>query len=132
MVVAFEVVCSACACLACTVTALTKQFLDRLGIVPREGVSSEHLAGGFSSIYPVLKTMEESGKIRRGYFIAGRGAVQFANPGALERLRDLREPAADPFVVMLAATDPANPYGATLPWPSATTIVRSDDLPALR
>jgi ATP-dependent Lhr-like helicase len=101
-------------------TAVARQLLDRLGIVTREGVGNEHLVGGFSSIYPVLKAMEEAGKVRRGYFIAGRGAVQFASPGAVERLRELREPADDPLVVMLAATDPATPYGASLPWPERT------------
>jgi ATP-dependent Lhr-like helicase len=64
-----------------------------------------------------LKTLEESGKIRRGYFIAGRGAAQFADPGALERLRSLREEPEERTVRLLAATDPANPYGAALPWP---------------
>lgn len=93
-------------------TALSRQLLDRLGVITREGVA------GFTTIYPVLKAMEEAGRIRRGYFIAGRGAAQFADPGALERLRDLKEPADDASIVMLAATDPANPYGATLPWPT--------------
>jgi ATP-dependent Lhr-like helicase len=105
----------------------TTQLLDRLGVVTREGVSSERITGGFSSVYPVLKAMEETGKIRRGYFIAGRGAVQFANPGALERLREFRETGETPLVVMLAATDPANPYGASLPWP-----VREDNRQAGR
>jgi ATP-dependent Lhr-like helicase len=102
---------------AARLTAMARQLLDRYGVVTREAVSSERLPGGFSSIYPVLKVMEEAGKIRRGYFIAGRGAVQFAHPGAVERLRDFREPSEQPSVVMLAATDPANPHGATLPWP---------------
>ncbi|MCI0444866.1 DEAD/DEAH box helicase, partial [bacterium] len=98
-------------------TALANQFLNRLGVVTREAIGSEKIAGGFSAVYPVFKLMEESGKIRRGYFIAGRGAAQFALSGALDRLRDFREPAEDPQTYLLAATDPANPYGAVLPWP---------------
>jgi ATP-dependent Lhr-like helicase len=103
---------------AARLTAIAMQLLDRLGIVTREGVWTEHFPGGFAAIYPVFKAMEEAGRIRRGYFVAGRGALQFANPGALERLREFRDRADDPLVVMLAATDPANPYGATLPWPT--------------
>ncbi len=99
------------------VAALANQLLNRLGIVTREGVAAEKIAGGFSSVYPVLKLMEESGKIRRGYFIAGRGAAQFASAGALDRLRDFREVDSEPNVVLLAASDPANPYGIVLPWP---------------
>lgn len=99
--------------------ATSQQLLDRLGVVTREAIAAERISGGFSAVYPVLKVMEEAGRIRRGYFIAGRGAAQFALPGALERLRGLREPEeCDP--VMLAATDPANPYGAALPWPDRT------------
>jgi len=97
---------------AARLTALSKQLLERLGVVTREAVP------GFSSVYPVFKAMEEAGRIRRGYFIAGRGAAQFADAGALERLRELREVGDEPSIVMLAATDPANPYGASLPWPA--------------
>ncbi|HEX8024891.1 MAG TPA: hypothetical protein VF484_01675, partial [Candidatus Limnocylindrales bacterium] len=72
-------------------------------------------------VYPVLRALEESGRIRRGYFVEGLGAAQFALSGAIERLRAMREPASaegDPPVVhLLAAADPANPYGAALPWP---------------
>jgi ATP-dependent Lhr-like helicase len=102
---------------AARLTAIARQLLDRLGVVAREAVAGERIPGGFSSLYPVLKAMEEAGHIRRGYFIAGRGAAQFANPGALERLRQFTHPADEPGVVMLAATDPANPYGSALPWP---------------
>jgi ATP-dependent Lhr-like helicase len=75
--------------------------------------------GGFSAVYPVLKAMEDAGRARRGYFVAGLGGAQFAIPGAEERLRALREPSPEPLTLVLAATDPANPYGATLPWPRA-------------
>ena len=83
---------------------------------------AEGLEGGFSAIYPMLRALEEAGRIRRGYFVAGLGAAQFALAGALERLRSVREPAADrpamrPLVHLLAAADPANPYGAAVPWP---------------
>ncbi len=98
-------------------TALANQFLNRLGVVTREAVGSEKIAGGFSAVYPVFKLMEESGKIRRGYFIAGRGAAQFALSGALDRLRDFREASSESQTYLLSATDPANPYGAVLPWP---------------
>lgn len=98
-------------------TALANQFLNRLGVVTREAIGSEKITGGFSAVYPVFKLMEESGKIRRGYFIAGRGAAQFALSGALDRLRDFREQSEEPQTYLLAATDPANAYGAVLPWP---------------
>jgi ATP-dependent Lhr-like helicase len=70
-------------------------------------------------VYDVLKAMEDGGRVRRGYFLAGRGATQFALPGADDRLRSLREPSESPQTYAVAATDPANPYGATLPWPAA-------------
>src|SRR5262249_21304156 len=73
--------------------------------------------GGYNTLYPVLKTMEESGWIRRGMFAAGLGAAQFAMPAAVDLLRNLRNEPASPEVVALAATDPANPYGTILPWP---------------
>jgi ATP-dependent Lhr-like helicase len=77
--------------------------------------------GGFAGVYPVLRALEESGRIRRGYFVEGLGAAQFALSGAIERLRTMREPASargdEPVVHVLATTDPANPYGAALPWP---------------
>ncbi|HUQ41305.1 MAG TPA: hypothetical protein VM052_02270, partial [Candidatus Limnocylindrales bacterium] len=85
----------------------------------REVVQAEEISGGFAAVYGVLRAMEEAGRVRRGYFVAGRGAAQFALPGAVDRLRTLREPDedAEPKVVTLAATDPANPYGAALGWP---------------
>jgi len=100
--------------------ALAAQLLDRHGVVTREATLSEGTPGGFAAVYPVLKLMEEAGAIRRGYFIAGLGGAQFAHPGAVDRLRTLRERADDGEVVTLAAGDPAQPYGAALPWPETT------------
>ncbi len=102
-------------------TALATQLLARHGVLTREAVMAEEVPGAFAALYPVLKALEEAGRVRRGYFVAGLGGSQFADPGALDRLRGLRESARDgegglPAVV-LAATDPANPYGAALPWP---------------
>jgi ATP-dependent Lhr-like helicase len=97
--------------------AITQQLLARHGVVTREAVMTENVPGGFGVVYPVLKGMEETGRIRRGYFVAGLGATQFAMPGALDLLRSLRETSDELEIVMLAATDPANPYGATLKWP---------------
>jgi ATP-dependent Lhr-like helicase len=124
--------------------SLATALLERHGVLTREAVSAEDVAGGFSAVYPVLRAMEESGRIRRGYFVDGLGAAQFALPGAVDRLRAMREPgasatasatavgaattggaaaanatatAAGPTVHLLAAADPANPYGAALAWP---------------
>jgi ATP-dependent Lhr-like helicase len=90
-------------------------LLQRYGVVVREAVSSEGAAGGFTGVYPVLRAMEEAGRIRRGYFVEGCGGAQFALPGAVDALRSQRGPSD--VVVSLAATDPANPYGSILPWP---------------
>jgi ATP-dependent Lhr-like helicase len=98
-------------------TARVRQLLDRYGVITREVVQAEEIAGGFSAVYGVLRSMEEAGRVRRGYFVAGRGAAQFALPGAVDRLRTLREPEGEQKVVTIAATDPANPYGAALGWP---------------
>ncbi len=98
-------------------TALAKTLLSRYGIVTREAVHAEGIPGGFSAVYDVLKAMEESGRVRRGYFVAGLGATQFAAPGADDRLRSMRDRPETPHVLVLAATDPASPYGAALPWP---------------
>jgi ATP-dependent helicase Lhr and Lhr-like helicase len=102
-------------------TAVTRQLLARYGIVTRESVAAEWVPGGFGTIYAVLKAMEETGRIRRGYFAAEVGAAQFALPPALEQLRALKEEPEIPEVVHLAATDPANPYGAILKWPESFT-----------
>ncbi len=98
--------------------ALAVSLLERHGVVTREAVASEGIAGGYASVYPVLRAMEESGRARRGYFVAGLGAAQFALPGSVDRLRAVRED--EPSVRVLAATDPAQPYGAALPWPRGT------------
>jgi ATP-dependent Lhr-like helicase len=97
--------------------AQIRQVLERHGVVTRETVRSEGAGGGFAAAYGILKTMEEAGRIRRGYFVAGLGAAQFALPGAVDRLRSARARQDEPHGVVLAATDPANPYGAALPWP---------------
>ncbi len=100
--------------------AIALALLDRHGIVTHEAVVADGVAGGFAAVYPILRAMEEAGRIRRGYFIDGLGAAQFALGGALERLRSVRESAEAPGrarVHLLAAADPANPYGAALAWP---------------
>jgi len=99
--------------------AVALQLLNRYGVLTREAVAAENVPGGFSAVYDVLKALEESGRIRRGYFVAGLGATQFALPAAVDLLRQLRtEPHAEkPEFVQLAATDPGNPYGSVLRWP---------------
>ena len=99
--------------------ALALQLLNRYGVLLRESIAVENVPGGFSAVYDVLKAMEESGRIRRGYFVGGLGATQFALPAAVDLLRQLRTepPAEKPEFVQLAATDPANPYGSVLRWP---------------
>ena len=98
-------------------------LLERHGVLTREAVANEAVDGGFSAVYPVLRLLEEGGRIRRGYFVDGLGAAQFALPGAVDRLRALRNLPGDSAndhdraVHLLAAADPANPYGAALPWP---------------
>ena len=96
--------------------ARVEVLLERHGVLPREAILGDAL-GSFAELYPVLKALEESGRIRRGYFVAGLGAAQFARAGADDRLRALRNAADESEPVVLAATDPANPYGAALPWP---------------
>jgi ATP-dependent Lhr-like helicase len=100
---------------------MAQQLLTRYGVITRETVASEAVAGGFSAVYTVLKAMEDAGRIRRGYFVAGLGAAQFALPAALDLLRSLRDVPEEPRTVVLAATDPANPYGSILPWPAFAT-----------
>jgi ATP-dependent Lhr-like helicase len=91
-------------------------LLERYGIVTREQVLAEGIAGGFSILYDALSQLETLGVCRRGYFVEGLGGAQFALPGAVERLRAQRAVEEAPPLV-LAATDPAQPYGAALPWP---------------
>ncbi|HEY3055871.1 MAG TPA: crosslink repair DNA glycosylase YcaQ family protein, partial [Thermoanaerobaculia bacterium] len=98
-------------------TAIAQQLLTRYGVVTREAPGPENITGGFSAVYPVLKAMEEKGRVRRGYFVAGLGATQFASGGALDLLRSLREGPEQPETVMIAASDPANPYGTIVKWP---------------
>ena len=101
--------------------AIAHQLLTRYGVVFRETAHAENLPGGFSAIYDVMKALEEAGKVRRGYFAADLGATQFAMPAAVDLLRSLRVTPQDEKaeMVQLAATDPANPYGALLRWPAA-------------
>jgi ATP-dependent Lhr-like helicase len=102
-------------------TALAAQLLDRYGVLTRDAVLAEDIAGGFSAVYGVLRAMEESGRARRGYFVEGLGGAQFAVPGAVDRLRAVRRQEVagdDAGLRVLAATDPANPFGAALPWPA--------------
>jgi ATP-dependent Lhr-like helicase len=132
--------------------ALANTLLERHGILIRGAVMAERVTGGFGALYPVLRAMEDAGQCRRGYFVEGLGAAQFALPGAVDRMRAmaadpgqraaaLPAPAQDPWasaapeappapasaggpVVVLAAADPANAYGAALPWPA-----RPDETP---
>jgi ATP-dependent Lhr-like helicase len=109
---------------------MVEQLLERHGVLTRGAAVAEHAPGGFASVYSVLKALEESGRCRRGYFVEGLGGAQFAVAGAVDRLRRLADPArlADAGrgstggggggTVVLAAPDPANPYGAALPWPA--------------
>jgi ATP-dependent Lhr-like helicase len=108
--------------------AMAQQLLTRHGVITRETVASEAVAGGFTAVYQVLKAMEDAGRIRRGYFVAGLGAAQFAMPAALDLLRSQRDIPDEPRTVVLAATDPANPYGSILPWPG-TGERQGDDAP---
>jgi ATP-dependent helicase Lhr and Lhr-like helicase len=96
--------------------ALAELLLERQGIVTRDGVRAEGIPGGYGAVYGELRALETIGACRRGYFVDGLGGAQFALPGAVERVRELRAVEdADPIV--LAAADPAQPYGAALPWP---------------
>ncbi len=105
--------------------AQTRVLLERYGVVSREMAQFENLPGGFGPLYRVLKTMEDAGKVRRGYFVEGLSGAQFGHVGAVDRLRAARPdpdpvgPCADEDVLTLAAVDPANPYGAVLPWPAS-------------
>jgi ATP-dependent Lhr-like helicase len=115
-------------------------LLERYGILIRGAAAAERVAGGFGALYPVLRALEDGSQCRRGYFVEGLGAAQFALPGAVDRMRamadsvrgapdslsvttgltdpwDTRGPAREPRIVVLAAADPANAYGAALPWP---------------
>jgi len=116
--------------------ALALTLLDRHGVLTRGAVAAERIAGGFAAVYPVLRAMEEAGQCRRGYFVEGLGGAQFALPGAVDRMRALAQPGGSGgrespqsrgglggspprgnTALVLAAADPAQPYGAALPWP---------------
>jgi ATP-dependent Lhr-like helicase len=105
--------------------ALAELLLERYGILTREQVLAEGVPGGFAAIYPELSQLETLGIARRGYFVEGLGGAQFALPGAVERLRGAGE--AGP--VVLAAVDPAQPYGAALPWPARDDARRPARVP---
>jgi ATP-dependent Lhr-like helicase len=102
--------------------ARAEAFLERHGVLTRGALDTERVTGGFSGVYKVLRAMEESGQIVRGYVVEGLGASQFAARGAVDRLRALSRsdntPATDTQATVLAAADPAQPYGAALPWPT--------------
>ncbi len=101
-------------------SAMATQLLERHGVLTREAMKLEGIEGGFSAVYPVLKALEEAGRVRRGYFVEGLGATQFALPGADDRLRKHRDAPIDSLdrrTDVLAATDPANVFGAVVPWP---------------
>lgn len=99
--------------------ALARTLLDRHGVVTRGAVAAEDVEGGFAKMYRVLSAFEETGKARRGYVVEGLGAAQFAVDGAVDRLRATatRPAPSAPHTLVLAAADPANAYGAALPWP---------------
>ncbi|HEX2301662.1 MAG TPA: DEAD/DEAH box helicase, partial [Pseudonocardiaceae bacterium] len=99
--------------------ARAEAFLERHGVLTRGALDTERVIGGFAGVYRVLRAMEESGRCRRGYVVEGLGAAQFAVPGAIDRLRALATPPTEAgSALLLAAADPAQPYGAALPWPS--------------
>jgi ATP-dependent Lhr-like helicase len=97
-------------------------ILDRNGVVARTTVLAENHPGGFSALYPVYAHLEETGRLRRGYFVEGLGGSQFALPGAVDRLRSQ----AEPEIVALAAADPANPYGGIVSWPDSVSRLARD------
>ncbi len=98
----------------------TLSLLARHGIVSRESLAIESERGGFGAIYPVLRELEEVGRVRRGHFSEGVTSAQFALPGAVDRLRAARERPASPVAILLPSLDPAQPYGAALTWPEGT------------
>jgi ATP-dependent Lhr-like helicase len=112
-------------------TALTEQLLRRYGVLVRSALTRELVEGGFAALYPILRAMEEAGRVRRGYFVAGMGGAQFALPGTDELLRrapETRNGKPKGEVAVLAASDPANAYGALLKWP----ITAVENLPPQR
>jgi ATP-dependent Lhr-like helicase len=112
--------------------AVAEQLLDRHGILTRGAVVAERIPGGFAGVYPVLKAMEDAGRCRRGYFVDGLGGAQFAVSGAVDRLRAMTDPPSSPQTQVLAAADPANPYGAALAWPERTAPGSTGERPGHR
>jgi ATP-dependent Lhr-like helicase len=106
-------------------TAVARQLLARHGVLTREAMSVEAVPGGYAAVYDVLRAMEDAGRLRRGLFVGGLGAAQFALPPALDLLRSAREPEEAPQVASLASIDPANPYGGILRWPASPEAARS-------
>ena len=98
--------------------AAVEQWLSRHGVLTREAISAEVKEGGFSTVYKVLRALEERGQVRRGYFIEGLGALQFGESAAVDRMRELKDNPGPGRAAVLAAADPANPFGVTLPWPA--------------
>ncbi|MGH3212731.1 MAG: Lhr family helicase, partial [Trebonia sp.] len=139
--------------------AVALTLLERHGVVTKGAVAAERIPGGFAAVYPVLRAMEETGQCRRGYFVEGLGGAQFALPGAVDRMRALggdtvaataagtsidagsdfradpvlagqpARPADSRRAVVLAAADPAQPYGAALPWPTRPEETASSHRP---
>jgi ATP-dependent Lhr-like helicase len=108
-------------------TARGEALIERHGVLTRGAVMAEQVAGGFPAVYPVLRAFEENGRARRGYFVETLGAAQFGTPGSVDRLRSFAAPDRLPGgAVVLAATDPANVYGAALPWPDRTAAADTD------
>jgi ATP-dependent Lhr-like helicase len=101
--------------------ALAMSLLERWGVVSRECCAADEVPGGFSAVYTVLKALEESGHVRRGHFVDGLTGAQFAMPGVVDRLRARREASGNDEVIILSAGDPANAWGAALPWPTVSS-----------
>jgi ATP-dependent Lhr-like helicase len=99
--------------------AIARSLLDRYGVVTAEAAHAEGIPGGYAGVYDVLKTLEDAGRVRRGYFVVGRGGALFAAAGADERLRALRNPPVASGPIVLAASDPANVWGALVDWPES-------------
>ncbi len=99
-------------------------LLERHGVLTRGAVAAERIPGGFGGVYPVLRAMEETGQCRRGYFVEGLGGAQFALAGAVDRMRGLTSEPASQRALVLPSADPAQPYGAALPWPASEVTHR--------
>jgi ATP-dependent Lhr-like helicase len=114
--------------------AVAEALLDRYGLVTRGAVVAESVPGGFAGVYRVLSAYEDVGRCRRGYVVEGLGAAQFAVPSAIDRIRTYAqahrpEDRGGPQTLVLAATDPANPYGAALAWPARPDDARTGHRP---